>query len=285
MMETQPKILNDLYPDWLINGFFKQLEAYNPPWKDEVPGNVLDMDYHGNRSGEKIISSLLEKLIEDDVLSSERKLQVAQLVWLKYGQNWTRMYNAMKEEYNPLDNYNRRKTEIMDETLKVDNERVIDKVIDDTGTSSLSRTGTQSTQDTTETHDETGNNYNSNTQNDIYGFDSENASNADKSTTTQNNQSTSDSNTTGNTVVTDDKNELTTRNLKTEDNTTDIEDNTQKKDYTLTISDVGNIGVTTSQQMLESELELRSKYNIFDIIFKDVDKILTAQIFRKKETC
>lgn len=31
----------------------------------------------------------------------------------------------------------------------------------------------------------------------------------------------------------------------------------------------GNIGVTTSQQMLESEIELRNKYNIYDIIIND----------------
>lgn len=31
----------------------------------------------------------------------------------------------------------------------------------------------------------------------------------------------------------------------------------------------GNIGVTTSQQMLESEIELRNKYNIMDIIIND----------------
>lgn len=31
----------------------------------------------------------------------------------------------------------------------------------------------------------------------------------------------------------------------------------------------GNIGVTTSQQMLESEIDLRSKYNIYNIIARD----------------
>ena len=35
----------------------------------------------------------------------------------------------------------------------------------------------------------------------------------------------------------------------------------------------GNIGVTTSQQMLESELELR-KYNLLDAIFNDIDKVI-----------
>ena len=36
----------------------------------------------------------------------------------------------------------------------------------------------------------------------------------------------------------------------------------------------GNIGVTTSQQMLESEINLREKYNIYEIIAKDFFKQL-----------
>ena len=36
----------------------------------------------------------------------------------------------------------------------------------------------------------------------------------------------------------------------------------------------GNIGVTTSQQMLISEIELRDKYNFYEIIMNDMDSIL-----------
>lgn len=41
----------------------------------------------------------------------------------------------------------------------------------------------------------------------------------------------------------------------------------------------GNIGVTTTQQMLESEIELRLKYNFFPIVFKNLDEILTCPIY------
>lgn len=40
----------------------------------------------------------------------------------------------------------------------------------------------------------------------------------------------------------------------------------------------GNIGVTTTQQMLESEIELRKK-NFYDILFKDVDTLLTIEVY------
>lgn len=40
----------------------------------------------------------------------------------------------------------------------------------------------------------------------------------------------------------------------------------------------GNIGVTTSQQMLESEIELR-KWNFANMLFSDVDSICTLSIY------
>lgn len=50
---------------------------------------------------------------------------------------------------------------------------------------------------------------------------------------------------------------------------TKIKVNTYKETTT------GNIGVTTNQQMLESELKLRDKYKFLNIVFKDVDEVLT----------
>lgn len=41
----------------------------------------------------------------------------------------------------------------------------------------------------------------------------------------------------------------------------------------------GNIGVTTSQQMLESEIVLREKHNLIDMIFKDIDSVLCLKVY------
>ena len=41
----------------------------------------------------------------------------------------------------------------------------------------------------------------------------------------------------------------------------------------------GNIGVTTSQQMLESEIELREKYNFYNIVMNDVDSLITTNLY------
>ena len=42
----------------------------------------------------------------------------------------------------------------------------------------------------------------------------------------------------------------------------------------------GNIGVTTSQQMLESEIELRNKYNFYDIMMNDIDSLMTTNLYK-----
>lgn len=43
----------------------------------------------------------------------------------------------------------------------------------------------------------------------------------------------------------------------------------------------GNIGVTTSQQMLESEIDLRTKYSFFDnVVFPTIDKVMCLSIFK-----
>ena len=57
----------------------------------------------------------------------------------------------------------------------------------------------------------------------------------------------------------------------------DSGEDTHTRNYTLTRS--GNIGVTTSQQMLQSERDLW-KWNFFrDVVFPDVDRVLTLRIY------
>lgn len=88
-----------------------------------------------------------------------------------------------------------------------------------------------------------------NTTNDNYGFNSITAQPATKSTAT------------------------------TSATSTNNVDGTKTTDSDKTLIRKGNIGVTTSQQMLESEVILRNKYLFQDIIFKDLDDILMLDIY------
>lgn len=65
-----------------------------------------------------------------------------------------------------------------------------------------------------------------------------------------------------------------TRNMT--DTTT--HDTTDTLDGERTLTRSGNIGVTTSQQMLQSEIELR-KWLYFNSVFNDIDTILTLSIY------
>lgn len=55
--------------------------------------------------------------------------------------------------------------------------------------------------------------------------------------------------------------------------------NYSKIDYNSTITKSGNIGVTTSQQMIESEIDLRQLHDFIDIIYGDIGSYLLANIF------
>lgn len=67
----------------------------------------------------------------------------------------------------------------------------------------------------------------------------------------------------------------TTSDDPVNDNEVEMENTSEgtKDDNFRDLTRRGNIGVTTSQQMLESELELR-KYNLLDAIFNDIDKVI-----------
>ena len=57
---TESKRLNDVFPDWLTGGgIFSTLQTFPVPWKGENISAALDLEYHGNVSGEKIISDII----------------------------------------------------------------------------------------------------------------------------------------------------------------------------------------------------------------------------------
>lgn len=58
-----------------------------------------------------------------------------------------------------------------------------------------------------------------------------------------------------------------------ESHTTDTETGTR------TLTRHGNIGVTTSQQMLQSEITLRTTYNFVQMLYKDVDSVMTLLVY------
>ena len=77
------------------------------------------------------------------------------------------------------------------------------------------------------------------------------------------------------------KNDTFTGKETLNENTTETDTNTHI--YRETVDYVeerkGNIGVTTSQQMLEGELMLRAKHHMMEYMFRDIDQVLTIPMY------
>lgn len=296
MTEQRENILTDVYSDWLTNGVFKQLEAYDVPWKEDVSGEILDLDYFGNHSGAKLVSPLVHKLLTENGLSIANQAKLAALIFYKYGHAWTRAWDAlMKTDYDPLENYH--KVEERDPNLtdmRIDNlEYKRTANLTDTRLPNLTETVTdkQRKEEFTpreEYKEVTKSKNHQTTNNSLYGFNSADPVPSDKSDTS------------GKMEDNEDEKIITNRGKDTrefngsQDKTTkgsDVNKKTGDDTYNTTGSQTyvhygkdktttsGNIGVTTNQQMLESEMELRFKWNFFESIFKDVDNILTVNIY------
>lgn len=219
-------------------GIFSYLREYGEPWSGKVTADMLDLMYIG-KSGNKITAPILDNMMEEDgTISEENKKKVASAIWGVYGTNWTKLFETLNFNYNPIENYS------MVEESSGENENITN------GTSSneTSNNGT-STVENTSTQD---------TNNDLYAFNS---------TTSKPSSKSSGVGTDHNTVTTDNK----TGNQTTLNN---ISKDTSK--HTLTRK--GNIGVTTSQQMIQSERDLWN-WVFYNGVFRDIDSILTLSIY------
>lgn len=248
MMEYRK--LNEIFPEWKIGkGIFYYLEIFKPPWFGDINSLELDMIYHGGHSGGKYTSPFVDNIVSDDMILDTDRDTIASCAIALYEDNWKRMWDALQAQYEPIENYS------MVETM-TDNKTVHTYGRTSTRTDDLShaRTGTDiRTPSLTTT-----------TDNSAYGFNS----GITPSPTSKVVDSTTGTDTTqyGNTL----KDSGTVSNV-------DGGEDTDTNNYTLKRS--GNIGVTTSQQMLESEYELRKKNYFSDVVFADLDKLLTLSIY------
>lgn len=220
-----------------------------------------------SRSGNKYASPLVSHYITDNELSESSKDSIIDAMYDMYSQNWDALWKAVISEYSPLENYDR--TAEITENNTLGNNRTVNYEHTDTDTGTLKKDSTSTDTGMLKT-DNTGA---IDTASNIYAFDSTSAtpSNTATNTTTGSSTDTHDLTTT---IADTDTHNLTFKRSSTEtvgDNTT--EDNTHNEHVH------GNIGVTTSQQMLMSEYELRECYKFYEQIFKDIDKCLTLAIY------
>lgn len=132
IVKTRPQI-SEVFPDWLTgDGIFSTLYTqFELPWEDVIPAADLDLEYFGNHSGDKFVSPLVSKLLDSDgELSAANKIKLAKAIYSMNSINWTKLWEAVNEEYDPLQNY------IGDETERTLSQGAGRVVTDHTGTDS-----------------------------------------------------------------------------------------------------------------------------------------------------
>ena len=174
------------------------------------------------------------------------EVHIAEYLTATFGDKWNKMYDVMTEEYNPLDNYNMHETEHLDDI----------KDESTTGSSSAS----SSYEDASESSNSGTNDVTVTDQ--VYGFDSSTAADAAKNVT--------DGETSGSGSTSSDG----SSSSEGESSSTYTTDNDKDRELTR----AGNIGVTTSQQLIQAELELR-KTIVLNTIRDDIVSVLTLPYY------
>lgn len=183
-------------------------------YDDQLFSKMLFPDDFTSDDEELFINNLLMECAELEVLFTDPDFMKNAIgVWsAKEVDVWNRLYEAMKENYNPIENYDRH-----EET-------------DDQNRGTVTHSGTDST---------TGSGADT-LENSITSFNANTYLPHDKSVA---GKGSTEATTYGHTI-------------------------TDATGHKLTSRVHGNIGVTTSQQMLESELEVRPKLNIFNYMIE-----------------
>jgi len=271
----------------MIFYFLQQLSTNNGvPWKPKGLQVFLDTDYVLGWSGKKYITPLVENLLgSETTLNTQAYTSLANIIWMRYWRRWWRLWNLYYDtEYDAIENYNMTETMTDDQTVteygKIhtrDND-LMHTVVDRT-TNHTSSTVT----DTPKTM----------TANALYGFNSVATPMSSGATTSiPRLQGLKDemeggaipadlTATDGNSTTTNEQEDSTGGNSSASDTgtITDLDDgqDTQTRNYELTRR--GNIGVTTTQDMMEKDWDWWRKVYFRDIVYPDLDEVLTLRIY------
>lgn len=265
----------DVYSNYPTDGgvFSPMVSA---PWVDTMSGTNLDIAYLDGHSGERYCSNFINHRLNDsNVLSSDNRTLIANILWAMFGIQWTRLWATMKPvDYDPLTNYQMKET--MEGTEN--STRTPDLTKGDTGT--VQTTGQDKrtpnlTRNGTGTVNDNGSATNTN-QNGIWGFNSSTSVPSDMSdgTATNENTTTRDLTETETGTDTTDRTNTDTYNRSYTETGTDTTAGTSSRKLTRT----GNIGTNTFQNLLQQERNIWM-YDFFEQVFKDVDSVITIPIY------
>ena len=279
------------------------------PWGSDLSLALrLDLLYIENHSGERYVSPILNR--SDDELTSSFKENVINAAYSIYKNKWTRLWEVNTAEFNPIENYDMTETHTGTDTgLKTptgwkETETQTPTNWKETETQTptnwkktttetpdeWAETTVQTPEEWTETTEGLKADNTSKSTGSVYAFNSATAVPSTESDTEVNSKQTKTQDGTYTTTHTQSGSRSTEESqegtyqtetarsgsYQTEtSHTGTFED---KMTYNSTLHRSGNVGVTTSQQMLESSIKLW-EWSFFETVFKDLDKILTLDTY------
>ena len=284
------KLSNKFSDQFSGKGIFHFLNQLNVPWKNDVIGD-LDLDYIGNRSGDKEISPLLDKLNPNEPISDANAEKIAKVIYDKYIINWNRLYEALLKEYNPIyNNY-------LKENEKITEDERVDKFNKGIQTNKDTLGEVNVTIDQGQQTNETLNFIGQQTSTTNYG---EIATTDENKVSAFNSSSYQDKNhNTGNTGAHTDTQNVSNREDDVQETVGSRQDrqhtneiinqyedgareDTSTKGKQITTRELArdaNLGVRSTQELLMQEYDLRTMYNFWKVVYSNIDEVLVLRVY------
>ena len=304
-MEIDKTRMKDKFTLLDCNAFFLALEAHGAPWYDEqLTGQASNLAWlYFNRSRQKLVTSMVKE-------SNSAMSAYAEIILQLYGDKWSHIWDLYQLDYNPIENYNMVENglDINTKTGSLDRSGAITRTGSLDRSGAITKTGSESVSDDItysgkESNTRSGNIEDSGAKADnqadrdskIYGYNSSTGVNSESDTQQSSHKNTQKYNNLKDersfTDRTDSRDITTTFTDRADtdsrkDTYNNIADTDTRKDTYNNIKDSathaltrsGNIGTTTTQMMAESELEYR-KHLYFEMVFSDIDHILTLPVY------
>lgn len=230
-------LLRDVFAGWKTDdGIFDAIAEVAGdllPWADAADSEYLNFEYFGNHSGAKYPAPVVMLLLNDEEeLTDEARTKLATIIWNKFREPWSHLWNTNEISYNPIHNYD----------------------MDDVRT--LIRGDSESRVAATDSDQSTEHGLINDTGSFVHGF---------------------------NTV--EEGGEPSERVHSEDSGSTDVtygdnrtSDAVAAREETETTKRAGNIGVTTTQQMIQAERNVWL-WNFFEQVYKDIDTVLSISVY------
>lgn len=113
------KTMYDVLPEGWTSLFISAMTDANWNEDEDVDTSKVDTAYIYGHSGNKYISSFTEHFLDENgKLDTTAITEIASVLWQLFGENWNRLWEINKAEYDPLMNYDRTEEHDVDESGK-----------------------------------------------------------------------------------------------------------------------------------------------------------------------